>query len=169
MCSFDLVQYFLSRFPQHLPADIADDVYDEFRLYQSLPAIPADLSVQVTEGDHLQPDIVWHGLEKLKDVNGKSLFAQLAKVAKLVLVLPHSNADEERIISLVRKNKTAFRSNLSLDTTLPNILHCKVNPFAGARNYCAHTPWAGILTDFNLTGRSLLPTSLIAFAVLIIV
>ena len=39
------------------------------------------------------------------------------------------------------------------------------NPFAGARNYCAHTPWAGIFTDFNLTGKSLLPTSLIAFAV----
>ena len=91
--------------------------------------------MQVSEGDYVQPDILWHGLEKLMDVNGKSVFALLAKVAKLVLVLPHSTADEERIFSLVRKNKTAFRSNLSLDTTLPNILHCKVNCFSHTKCY----------------------------------
>ena len=66
LCSFDSVQYFLSRFPQHLPADAADDVYDEFCIYQTLPATPADLQVEFAQSDTLQPDILWHGLEKLK-------------------------------------------------------------------------------------------------------
>ena len=135
MCTVESVQYFLSRFSQHLPSDNADDTYDEFRLYQSLQAIPADISMPVYESDYVQPDILRHGLEKLMNVNGKSMFAKLAKVAKLVLVLPHSNADEERIFSLVRKNKTALQSNLSFDTTFPNILHCKVNYFCRTKCY----------------------------------
>ena len=146
VCSFESVRYFLSRFPQHLPSENADSIYDEFRLYQNLQAIPADISMPVSEGHYVQPDILWHGLEKIVDVNGMPMFAQLAKVAKLVLVLPHSNADEERIFSLVRKNKTSFRSNLSLDTTLPSILHCKVNGFSRTKCY-EFSPSPSLLKD----------------------
>ena len=57
-------------------------------------------------------------------------------VAKLVLVLPHSNADEERVFDqLSQKNKNPFCANLSLDTTLPSILQCKVNAFSHIKNY----------------------------------
>ena len=76
----------------------------------------------------------------MKDVSGKAVIGLLAKVAKLVLVLPHSNADEECVFSLVRKNKTSFRANLSLETTLPSILQCKVNTFSHTK--CTnHLSW----------------------------
>ena len=117
----DSVQYFLTQFSQLLPSEHADEVYDEFRLYQNLPAIPPEIDpLQICNEEdgqsHIQADLLWHELEKLTDVNGKLKFGLLSKV-----LLPHSNADEERIFILVRKNKTAFRANLSLETTLPII------------------------------------------------
>ena len=42
-CSFESIQYFLTRFSELLPSEHIDEVYDEFRLYQSLPAIPEEL------------------------------------------------------------------------------------------------------------------------------
>jgi len=50
----------------------------------------------------------------------------LSLIAKLVLVIPHSNAGEERVFSMVRKNKTSFRPNLGLDKTLPSLLTVKL-------------------------------------------
>lgn len=44
----------------------------------------------------------------------------------LVLLIPHSNAQEERIFSMVRKNKTAFRPNLDSKGTLSSILTVKL-------------------------------------------
>ena len=58
-----------------------------------------------------------------QSINYISTFPKLAKVA---LVIPHSNADEERIFSMVTKNKTVFRSNLKLDGTLGSILKVKL-------------------------------------------
>ena len=46
----------------------------------------------------------------------------LCDVAKTVLILPHSNAREERVFSLIRKNKTAFRLSLQVDGTLDSLL-----------------------------------------------
>ena len=48
------------------------------------------------------------------------------QVAKVVLVIPHSNASEERIFSMVRNNKTPFRLSLGLDETLPSIIQVKL-------------------------------------------
>ena len=48
-----------------------------------------------------------------------------SKIAKVVLFIPHSNAGEERVFSLIRKDKTQFRPNLSLDKTLSSILTVK--------------------------------------------
>ena len=63
-------------------------------------------------------DIIWAYLSRRKSPDGCSLrFPNLAKIAQLILVLPHSNAGEERIFSMVRLNKT-YRSRLSLDGTL---------------------------------------------------
>ena len=52
----------------------------------------------------------------------------LSSISKLILVLPHSNAEEERLFSIVRKNKTAFRPTLDPKGTLSSILTIK---FAG--------------------------------------
>ena len=45
----------------------------------------------------------------------------------VVLVTPHSNAEEERVFSMVRKNKTDFRSSLKSDGSLSSILTVKLN------------------------------------------
>ena len=48
----------------------------------------------------IRMDVLWHELEKEKYVNGNKKFILLALIAKLVLTLPHSNADEERVLAL---------------------------------------------------------------------
>ena len=45
--SFQSVEYFLSRFPEHCPpADRTDELYDEYRVYQCLPEIPKQLEIK---------------------------------------------------------------------------------------------------------------------------
>jgi hypothetical protein len=52
----------------------------------------------------------------------------LSKVILSVLTIPHSNAAEERVFSMIRKNKTSdFRSNLDLETSLSAIMTIKMN------------------------------------------
>ena len=57
---------------------------------------------------------------------GVKLFQRLATIAKLVLVLPHSNADAERVFSLVGLNKTKTRNSLALDRTVSSIMTIKM-------------------------------------------
>ena len=49
-------------------------------------------------------------------IDGKPKFSELANLKLGVLVIPHSNADSERIFSQVRKNRTETRPNLSVST-----------------------------------------------------
>ena len=50
----------------------------------------------------------------------------LSDVAKTILMLPHSNADEERVVSLIRKSKTAFQPSLQVNGTLASLLTIKM-------------------------------------------
>ncbi|KAJ8381382.1 hypothetical protein SKAU_G00021600 [Synaphobranchus kaupii] len=59
-------------------------------------------------------------------VTGVSQFQRLASIAKLVLVLPHSNADAERVFSVVGLNKTKTTNSLALDGTLSSIMTIKM-------------------------------------------
>ncbi|CAL8401648.1 unnamed protein product [Gadus morhua 'NCC'] len=59
-------------------------------------------------------------------VTGANEFERLAAVAKLVLVLPHSNADAERVFSIVGLNKTKTRNSLALDGPLSSIMTIKM-------------------------------------------
>ena len=52
-------------------------------------------------------------LSSLKLGNCSHKFGRISDVAKTVLILPHSNAGEERVFSLIRKNKTAFQGRRS--------------------------------------------------------
>ena len=47
-------------------------------------------------------------------------------IAKLILSLPHSNAEEEHLFSMVKRIKTAFRPNLDRQETLGSILTVKL-------------------------------------------
>ena len=71
-------------------------------------------------------DIIWHYLSSLKAPDHTARFLRLSRIAMLVLLILHSNAQEGRIFSMVRKNKTAFRSNLDPKGTLSSILTVKL-------------------------------------------
>ncbi len=65
-------------------------------------------------------------MKSMKHPDGSPMFQKLAQVALLVLTLPHSNAEEERVFSLLTMNKTKFRPNLKLDGTLSSIITIKL-------------------------------------------
>ena len=54
------------------------------------------------------------------------LFSHLWKAVRLILTIPHSNTKEERVFSLVRKNKTCFRPRLDPEETLASIVAVKL-------------------------------------------
>ena len=59
-------------------------------------------------------------------ITGQLRFKHSSRVAILVLALPHSNDDEERVFSFKKQNKTDFRDSLDLDNTLTNLLTIKM-------------------------------------------
>lgn len=72
-------------------------------------------------------DVIWTYLGSLKSSDGCSfMFKRLCKIAFLVMIIPHSNAAEERIFNLIRANKTDFRHSLNLEGTLTSIIMIKM-------------------------------------------
>lgn len=75
-----------------------------------------------SENVYYSMDVIWGYLCKMQVTGSSELkFGRLCRVARAVLVIPHSNASEERIFSMVRKNKTPFRPGLGLDGTLSSV------------------------------------------------
>ena len=73
-------------------------------------------------------DLFWGYLKTVKKSGTNILeFYNLFRVANAVLTIQHSNAGEERIFSLINKNKTPSRSSLSLDGTLSSIVTVKTH------------------------------------------
>ena len=130
------VSYFLERFPTLLNCSSVAElnkIEDEFLQYQLMREsdIPecvwqCALVVEDQETRHHRMDIIWSHMKTMKHPDGSPKFEKLADVALLVLTLPHSNAEEERVFSLVTKNKTKFRANLKLDGTLSSIIAIKL-------------------------------------------
>ena len=138
------VEYFsdcYSTFLKFTPQE-QDALHNEFVEYQLLEAadIPQEVwrvakQTEYEDGDteeqqpqHVRIDVIWAFLSKKKSPDGCRLqFAYLARIAHVILVLPHSNAGEERVFSLVHLNKTSYRSRLSLDGTLSSILTVKMH------------------------------------------
>jgi hypothetical protein len=116
-----------------------DAMYDEFCDYQTLTdddigekawseAKVVDGLVDGEEIFHHRVDVLWWYISDMV-VPGcsKKRFCYLAKVAEPVLILHHSNAGEERLFSMVRKNKTDSRSSMKLDGTLSNLMSMKLH------------------------------------------
>ena len=64
-------------------------------------------------------DYFWAAMSEVKAVGDLSTLAygKLAQLAKVLLVLPHSNVDPERLFSMVGKIETQAQSQLSPSTT----------------------------------------------------
>lgn len=140
--TFNSIVSLVDRFQSYLnfsPTDM-NMLESEFALYQCLQL--NEISTQAKEeatirlasvdGNELpvhRLDILWHYIDREFLVAGtqRGKFHNLVRLAKLILTLPHSNADEERVFSRIGKNKTKFRANLSLDRTLPSIITFQMN------------------------------------------
>ena len=103
---------------------ILNAVEDEFINYQAMNEndIPqtiweAALVGDIRDNQH-RMDIIWGYL--------KPKFPLLTEIALSVLVIPHSNASEERVFSTIQKNKTDFRSQLQLEGSLNAIMCVKM-------------------------------------------
>ena len=59
-------------------------------------------------------------------LDGNKRFPRLSKIALLVLTIPHSNAGEERVFSMIKKNLTSLRSCLDQEETLGSIMTIKM-------------------------------------------
>ena len=127
-CNGKVISYRFSKLlpygsPEEYEKLIAE--YHDFQLLEEI-GIPSSEMKIIKPVKDILTDLMWHYLSTLKDCIGCPRFPRLTKVAKLILVIPHSNAEEERVFSLVRKNKTCFRPNLDLDESLASIITCKL-------------------------------------------
>lgn len=142
-CTFNMVEYFVNTFENVLSDSLSSTVeqerlHEEFTEYQLLDRsdIPSsiweDAIIRVqcdgeeTAVKSYRMDTVWGYLGGCVKADGRQRFPRLSKIAQLVLVIPHSNASEERVFSMVRKNKTPFRPSLSVDGTLSSLITVKL-------------------------------------------
>ena len=113
---WESVEYFLERY-SNLLIDIPHDaLFDEFSDYQTLTdneigkAAWEEAKVIESESDedgsppvyHYRVDVLWWHIANLK-LSGTNTprFKYLFRVAEVVVILPHSNAEEERLFSIV--------------------------------------------------------------------
>ena len=75
---------------------------------------------------HYRMESIPDHIATLVNIDGSHRLELLWKVAKLVLVISHSNAGEERVFNLIRKNKTPTRSCLDRNGTLASIIQVKL-------------------------------------------
>ena len=101
---------------------------DEYLEYQSMAKdeTPDNIWDQATKGEkpRFRIAIIWGCL--------KERFQNLSAVALTVLTVPHSNTGDERCFSVIKKNKTEFRS------TLNSIMRIKM---AFPESICACYDW----------------------------
>ena len=109
-----------------------NSLQEQFLNYQLLEA--EDISKQVKESAGLDDDdphridVLWGYLRNIKVPGTNTLeFDLLFKVAQTVMTIPHSNAGEERVFSLINKNKTPSRSSLQADGSLSSLMVIKTH------------------------------------------
>jgi hypothetical protein len=125
MASFTSIKFFIERFPVFIKGNLTeelDQLNDEFCALQI-----AEIPQHVTAEE--RTDVKWHLISKIKNPMGEEVYKKICDVMLGILSIPHSNAECERIFSLVRKNRTEFRSSM-LDESLESILLLKSN-FSG--------------------------------------
>ena len=102
-------------------SDDLDNLADEAQDYYLTPK--SELPT-LEEGGRI--DEYWLKVFKLQTGSGKLRFSLLGDVMKPLMSIPNSNADSERVFSMLRKIHTEFRSNLDNDT-ICSLLSSKIN------------------------------------------
>ena len=110
-----------SRFPQIVKEEDKDDLADELLDFTLTPKedLPDFSDKNVAK--------YWIEMGKIQMSYGRKLrFPNLSNLAKACVVLPVSNAEPERIFSMLKKIQTEFRSELKNDT-ICSIIGAKQN------------------------------------------
>ena len=131
-CTFSSVEYIVCRYSTLFENVDMDKLNDEFLSYQTMgdDDIPLDVrdSVGLTSEVYPRVDLIWNFLrEKRLPGSITREFGILSKVANAVLTIHHSDAGEERIFSLINKNKTPSRASLDITGTLSSIITVKTH------------------------------------------
>ena len=121
-CSVDIavVSRMATRFQSAVPEQSLDALEEEVLDYKLAPMlnIPTGTTTDVCS--------YWQQVGQMRVLNGALRFPNLTKLAKCVLALPVSNADTERVFSIVKKIVTSYRTDLE-QSTLCALLSCKLN------------------------------------------
>ena len=125
--------HYFHRYPNFLPfkeLSEPDSLTEKFNKHQLLrdSDIPDHVmeSCKADRGD-LKFDSLWSFIGQMKDhAENPFLFPRLWKILRLILTIPHSNAEEKRVFSIVRKNKTCFGPRLDPEETLVGIVAVKL-------------------------------------------
>ncbi len=65
----------------------------------------------------VEVDTYWHAVSQIRDISGSEYrYPTLTKLAKAILIIPHGNADTERLFSHLGLNKTKHRNCLGIST-----------------------------------------------------
>ena len=102
---------FFYRFPNLLPftsardsEELTQEVHDFVTMdEEELPNSVRELAKASEASSRLRADIVWGHLQKMTTPDGRKRFPRLSKIALLVLTIPHSNAGEERVFSMIKR------------------------------------------------------------------
>ena len=120
------VVHLCSRFFTACPSEQRDDILSEFRDFRATPDeyLPT-LDFPTTDSSGIES--FWMAMSEIT-LSDQTIyrFGNLAKLCKILLVLPHGNADPERLFSMVSKIETDQRSSL-LPSTVADLISVKVN------------------------------------------
>ena len=116
---FSSVAFFSSKFKALALCD-EDTLRDEFKDFQSFTFTPK------IENEK-RMDIKVSKISTLRsDIDNRLLFLNICKLLLAVFCIPHSNADWERIFSVMKKNLTEARASMSTKT-VESLLVSKLN------------------------------------------
>jgi hypothetical protein len=89
------------------------------------------MNLKKAELTSFEIDEMWKRILNFKDINDEKMFPTLELLVEAVLSLPHSNAEAERIFSIVTDVKSKKRNRLS-NETISAI--CKVRSYFQSEN-----------------------------------
>ena len=120
------------RLARRFPAALSEDKFDnlEEEVLDYVLASSAEMpSVNRDDGKPTKSEELctyWQEIGNMKTLQGENRFPCLVLLAQCLLSLPVSNADTERVFSIVRKIITDYRTEME-QSTLCALLACKMN------------------------------------------
>ena len=100
-----------SNLPQVIREEDKAQLQEEFTNYCT-----SELPLDFTPASTNEIDVFWHKIGQVEDVCGTLQYPPLTRLAKSVLLIPHGNANVERMFSHMGLNKTKIRNSLGVDT-----------------------------------------------------